>query len=132
MKDGVMRHGNPQFDGKPSNFKRYLSADGDEAIRNAIEKLDNEVYSYITEWTDNEGRTNAQVVLNYGTLNIPWKLEDWTDAMEEFCEYFDIRNGEAIVLYNIHERWLEPLDSYDLKSRFRSKGRFVPFLKRRK
>ena len=108
---------------------RMLTEKADNQIRKAVSKLNNEVFSWIRVWTDANGKTNAEVCLNYGTDNILWRLEEWDKAMEKFCEYFDIVNGEVIVLYNIHEKCLEPLGSYDKKSG--SKWNFIPILKRK-
>lgn len=112
--------------------RRYFTEDAEEKIRKAIDKLDNEVYSYPDVWMNPvTGRTEAHICLNYGTNNIPWRLEQWNSALTKYCEWFDIRNGEAIVLYNVYERFLEPLEpkSYDKKGG--SKGKFEPFFKRK-
>ena len=95
-----------------SNAKKpipYLKDSADTAIRREISKLNNEVYSTIDVYKRGD-KFDALIILNYGTDTIPWKMDQYDNIFSRYCKEWDIKNGEAVMLYDVYPKYLERED----------------------
>ena len=96
-------------DQKSAPVPRCLKERAVKSIVKAIDNnraLNNNVYSMTAHCTRN-GNVCVDILLNGGTFFIPAKMDEWDAALSEYCEYFDIVNGEMITLYNIKDSYLK-------------------------
>lgn len=96
-------------DQKSAPVPRCLKERAVKSIVKAIDgnsALNNSVYCMTAHCTRN-GNVCVDILLSTGTFFIPAKMDEWDAALSEYCEYFDIVNGEMITLINIKDSYLK-------------------------
>lgn len=73
--------------------------DNNRALNNSVYSM----YAYSTK----DGNVYVDIMLSGGTFFIPAKMDEWDATLSEYCEYFDIDNGEMITLFNIKDAYLK-------------------------